>query len=343
MKPAPPDVSCQLPTQGEIAEFAPLSLRGLFIPAEGGVARIAERFAFQSEAGGYQIRTQPIASLREAFESLQAIERVGRTRTLFMLTRNPSFVCLPPFAGDGHWWSTSRGQIIFSRSEGRESGMRFLEQDFKGKWFFTAKEPFYPFEDVARFQDKQTRRRFTPRMLFELLHHFDLHPLDADFYPVSSATPAMLLEHVKPRTDENQTLPIADYLRAHDWLGALREDWEEPTVRRAPRKPKASAEGSSKSKKPAPKGAGEGKFVLSPAQAVSLSATLLHGDEGSRAGDGSWAGWYKKLPVAIPDEHVLRASPHHGLVGHLPAGNASARPLALRKRRSRSADGDIRW
>jgi hypothetical protein len=63
-----------------------------------------------------------------------------------------------------------------------------------GTWTFDESGEPYAFENVATYSVARKRDRFTPEMLEKYLTEFDLHPFDEDFYCISSATPAVILE-----------------------------------------------------------------------------------------------------------------------------------------------------
>jgi len=63
-----------------------------------------------------------------------------------------------------------------------------------GTWTFDESGERYAFEDVAAYSAPRMRDRFTPEMLDRYLAEFGLHPFDDDFYCVSPAAPAVILE-----------------------------------------------------------------------------------------------------------------------------------------------------
>jgi hypothetical protein len=66
-----------------------------------------------------------------------------------------------------------------------------------GPWVFEQSGEPFPFEDLAQYQARRVRDRFTFQMLKEYLHHLGLSPFEDSFY-LPEGAPAWLVEKTGP-------------------------------------------------------------------------------------------------------------------------------------------------
>ena len=67
-----------------------------------------------------------------------------------------------------------------------------------GRWVFHIGGEPQTFENLAAYEAKKVRARFTPEMLDEYLRALGIRASSESFYTVSSSTPAYLVENTGP-------------------------------------------------------------------------------------------------------------------------------------------------
>jgi hypothetical protein len=67
-----------------------------------------------------------------------------------------------------------------------------------GRWVFDQYGAPFDFENLAAYNARRKRERFTREMLQEYLRHFEIRPFDDDFYIVDDERPAVLLQRTQP-------------------------------------------------------------------------------------------------------------------------------------------------
>ncbi len=79
-----------------------------------------------------------------------------------------------------------------------------------GKWKFGATGEPFAFEDVARYERRSVKDRFTTEMLFTYLSAMKINMVDKDWYEVSADNPAVLLKRVGQFPVAYTEYPLSD-------------------------------------------------------------------------------------------------------------------------------------
>lgn len=86
-----------------------------------------------------------------------------------------------------------------------------------GRWVFEQSGEPFPFEDTARYVLRRKRDRFNREILAAYLAHFDLRPLDDDFYVASHQTPAVVLERLTRGENRPREFTLAQVVAGEPW------------------------------------------------------------------------------------------------------------------------------